>query len=171
VRIQETDSALLTESLTFAAILGTRLFARGKAILPPHPLSLIVGAFYRLWWRLPCQGRQLFLPYLPAGFFAPKDQRICMSDSSRQRKNTYDLHKSDTTAFYLLTVSIAALVFLLAIISAFGVIRRHAPQAPGGGNSRDDDNVHGDVNSCDGDGYPREGSRIVIIWQELYKGF
>jgi len=58
------------------------------------------------------------------------------------------LDESDTLSFlapYLLTISISVLVFLLAIISAFGVIHCHAPQAPGGGNSRDDGDVHNDA--------------------------
>ena len=67
------------------------------------------------------------------------------------------------TTFYLLTVSIAVLVFLLAIISAFPadeVVRRHTPQAPGGGNSRDDDDVHDNVHNCDG-GTPENDQSLL----------
>ena len=78
------------------------------------------------------------------------------------------------TTFYLLAVSIVDLVCLLAIVSAFpadGVVRGHAPQALGGGNGQDDDNVNDDVQNYDAGGYPREGLRFVIVWQSSYKRF
>ena len=46
--LQQTDSAPPAESLTWAAILGTRPSGSAKVTLPPHAVSFVVGAFYRL---------------------------------------------------------------------------------------------------------------------------
>ena len=70
--IQETDSAP-PESLTSAAILGTRPSSSSNVTLPP-PRGLVgcrclLQPLHHLLGRLPRQAHQLSLPCLPSGFF------------------------------------------------------------------------------------------------------
>jgi hypothetical protein len=46
--LEQTDSVPPAESLTSAAILGTRPSSNVKVTLPPRAVSFVVGAFYRL---------------------------------------------------------------------------------------------------------------------------
>jgi hypothetical protein len=182
--LEQTDSAPPAESLTSAAILGTRPCASAKITLPPCTVSLAVGAFYRLSTIFGGDFHVKLADFLsrvsPRGFLllktALEDIYEWLIETTKEHirfgREQYPI--LPRTTFYLLTVSIAVLVFLLAIISAFpadGVVRRHTSQTPGGGNSQDDDDVHDDVHNCDGGGYPGEGSRFVIVWHGLYKGF
>jgi len=182
--IQETDSAPPAESLTSTAILGTRPCTSARVTLPPRAVSLVVGAFYRLSTIFGGDFHVKLADFLsrvfPRGFLLLK---TALEDIYEWLIETTNEHVRfgrerypilPRTTFYLLTVSIAVLVFLLAIISAFpadGVVRRHTSQASGGGNIRVDDNVHDNVHNCDGGGYPGERSRFVIVWHGLYEGF
>ncbi|KIM44197.1 hypothetical protein M413DRAFT_376682 [Hebeloma cylindrosporum] len=74
------------------------------------------------------------------------------------------------TTFYLLTLSIAVLVFLLAVISAFpadGVVRRPPPED---GNIREDVDGHDYGHSCDCGGYPGEGASNTASAEGGYDG-
>ena len=71
--LKQTDSAPPAESLTSAAILGTRPCASAK--LPSRfPWLSVPSTTHHIWRELPCQARQHPLPCLLPGFSAPKDR-------------------------------------------------------------------------------------------------
>ena len=153
--LQQTDSAPPAESLT-SAILGTRPSGSAKVTLPPHAVSFVVGAFYRLSTIFGGDFHVKLANFLsrvsPRGFLllktALEDVYEWLIETTKQHirfgRERYPI--LPRTTFYLLTVSIAVLVFLLAVISAFpadGVVRHNYISGTG---------------RC-----PGKGSRFVII--------
>ena len=109
--------------------MGTRPSASAKVILPPRTVSLVVGAFYRLSTVFGGDFHVTLANFLSRvsshGFVllktALEDVYQWLIETTKEHvrfgRERYPI--LPRTTFYLLTVSIAVLVFLLAVISAF----------------------------------------------------
>ena len=171
-RLQAIDSAPPAESLTSTAILGTRPSESAKFALPPHAISFTVGAFHRVSTTFGGDFHVRLANFLsrisPRGFLLLKTaledvyEWLIEKTKEHMRFGRERYPVLPRTTFYLLTLSIAVLVFLLAVISAFpadGVVRRRSPQGTlGAGNNQDDVNGY----NYGGGVCPEEGARFVM---------